>query len=180
MQITTNVWPQFFCFLFFFIILEMSAYKCWSCNGSFSEVEAALNHVNTHEKFQKGCVHPKCKYKKQTRLSRHTRKQHPASCNYDCIPCKSVFVRAADLSNHVRLGHCRIHEVKKVHCKARLASASTMPSTSFNQLPSTSNLRHFTQRTSTGSLLAAFSARSNQGNSKYVCRMRDFSGVERA
>ena len=161
MQITTKVWPQFFFFLFFFIILEMSVYKCRSCNGSFSEVEAALNHVNTHEKFQKGCVHPKCKYKKQTRLSRHTRKQHPASCNYDCIPCKNVFVRAADLSNHVRLGHCR----------ARLASASTMPSTSFNQLPSTSNLRHFTQRTSIESLLAAFSVRSNEGNSKYVCRM---------
>ena len=102
-------------FVIFFIILEMSAYKCRSCNGSFSEVEAALIHVNTHEKFQKGCVHPKCKYKKQTRLSLHSRKQHSASCKYICI-CKSVFVRAADLSNHVRFGHC----------KARLASASTM------------------------------------------------------
>ena len=143
----------------------MPAYKCRSCNKSFSEVEEALNHVNRHEKYEKGCVVPGCSYQKETRLSHHTRKQHRESCNYHCTSCISVFVRAADLSNHVRNGHCRVPKVQKVHRRVR-ASASGM---SFYQSPSTFNLIHPTQPTSFVSYLAEISARINEGNSKYVC-----------
>ena len=150
----------------------MSAYRCRSCSKSFSEVEEALDHVNHHEKSEKGCVVPGCSYEKETHLSHHTRKKHRESCNYSCTSssCICVFVRAADASTHLRNGHCRVHKVKKVRRRVK-TSASTMPSTSFYQSPSTFNLSPSTQRTSLVSYLAEFSARINEGNSKYVCRI---------